>query len=234
MSKTKPSTDETFIIQNVTSSYHYISDLKLNLGPLEVMDLTHKDPHEIKGSQNLKDSLRAGYVRKITQEAADVASARKTAKMRKDVTKLQQSARTEALEVDGRTLDVEPLNISRTDSSKMSEQVTTAGYANDPLSYAVALEIAQAQAEARGGELSVEEFAEKVAKDSDIVRRLITANTEAVTSAARNSEYDSGAYFAEVDDDTGKSTVGKKRMSPPPTAQHEDHGGAEVIDLTQD
>ena len=227
---------EEFIIQNVTLGYHYISDLKLNIEPLGVVDLTHRDPDEIKGSQNLKNSLRAGYIRKISRETADASADRRAARMRKEVTKLQQSSiKTDTLDVDGKQLDVEPLNISRTDSAKMSEQVTTAGYANDPLSYAVALEIAEQQANSRGEDLSPEEFADMVSRDSGLVRRLITSNTNAIKSLATDGP-DSRAYYAEPSDN-GMPTIGSKRMKAPETMEGSDAApgaDAESIDLTKD
>jgi hypothetical protein len=61
-------------------------------------------------------------------------------------------------------------------------EVNTAGYANDSLSYAIALENAQVQAELNGEELTVEDFAEKVQRDPGLVARLLRQQTGAVTS----------------------------------------------------
>jgi hypothetical protein len=229
---------ESYIVQNVTPGYHYISDMKLNIGPLEVIDLSYRDADEVRGSQNLRDSLRAGYIRKITPEESERIATKKTAQLRKGVSSLQQQSRRDQIEVEGKTLDVEPLNLSRTESSKMSEQVSSAGYANDPLSYAVALEIAQSQAEASGDTLLVEEFAEMVSRDSDLVRRLITSNTNSIKPLA-NDGLDSGAFYAEPPVNEGEKTVvSRKKMTAPPTMKSsvgaDDFGNAEQIDLTKE
>lgn len=178
---------ETYIIQNVTPGYHSITDLKLTIGPLEVVNLSYRDMKEVMGSQNLKDSLRAGYIRKISESEADRVANIKTSKMRASVTKLQQEAQRQKIEVDGKSLEMEPINISRTDAGKMSEQVSSAGYANDPLSYALALEVAQRKAEESGRELYVEDFAAMVERDPELVRRLITDNTQYITPLAEKS-----------------------------------------------
>ena len=231
---------ESYIIQNVTPGYHYISDMKLNIGPLEVVDLSYRDSDEVKGSQNLRSSLRAGYIRKISEEEAERIASLNTAKMRKGVSKLQQQSRRDTLDVDGRTFDVEPINVARTDSAKMSEQVSSAGYANDPLSYAVALEIAQTQAEAEGQTLLVEDFADMVTRDSGLVRRLITSNTNSIRNLATDDDVDSGAFYAEPPVNEGEtSAVGRKKMQAPPSmkALRESESplsDAEQIDLTKE
>ena len=35
---------ESFIVQNVTLGPHYVSDIRLNFGPLQAIDLTWEDP----------------------------------------------------------------------------------------------------------------------------------------------------------------------------------------------
>lgn len=233
---------EDFIIQNVTPGPLYVSDIKLSMGPLEVIDLTYRDADEIRASQDLRASLRTGFLRQITRAEAERSADQRTAKMRKDVAKLQQRAKTQTIEVDGKTLEVEPLNVDRTDSGKMSEQVTTAGHANDPFSYTVALEIAQNQAELRGDTLSIEDFYEMVSRDPDLVGRLIKNNTEMITPLSsqyskNKDDVDSGAYFAQAPDNSGESNVGKQKMSAPDTMKGnkpELSKIAESIDLTKE
>ena len=59
---------ESFIVQNCTLSYHFVSDIGLSFAPKEVKDLTWEDPTIIKKSRNLKDALRTGYLIKLTPE----------------------------------------------------------------------------------------------------------------------------------------------------------------------
>jgi hypothetical protein len=72
--------------------------------------------------------------------------------------------------VDGKQIEAETINPSRT--VKAENSVSTAGYANDSISYATALDIAQTQAELRGEELSVEDFADQVQKNPELVQNL--------------------------------------------------------------
>ena len=74
---------EDFIIQNVTPGPLYVSDIKLSMGPLEVIDLTYRDADEIRASQDLRASLRTGFLRQITRAEAERSADQRTAKMRK-------------------------------------------------------------------------------------------------------------------------------------------------------
>jgi hypothetical protein len=232
MESEKPT--ETYIIQNVTLGPHYISDMKLGIAPLEVVDLTFRDPAEVKGSQNLKDSLRSGLLRKITPVEAERIAVIKSAQMRRDVVKLQQNSRTQEMNIDGKVLEVEPVNLSRSDGAKMSDQVSSAGYANDAMSYAVALDIAQAQASARGEELEVEEFAAMVSNNTDLVRRLITENTNAITSMGATHGKDSRAVYTVPPEEGHTHASVKSQRMKAVEIDATDHGDAEAIDLTQD
>ena len=62
---------ESFIIQNVTMNYQYISDIRLQLDPLQVEDLTWWDAKVVRASRDLKDALRRGVLRKISQDEWD-------------------------------------------------------------------------------------------------------------------------------------------------------------------
>ena len=44
---------ESFIVQNVTLGPHYVSDIRLNFGPLQAIDLTWEDPKIVKASKDL-------------------------------------------------------------------------------------------------------------------------------------------------------------------------------------
>ena len=226
---------KTFIIQNVTPGYHYITDLKLSIEPLGVVDLTYREAAEVKSSQNLKDSLRAGYVRQIDEKEADRISGLKTAKLRRDVTKLQQQSKLTTMDIDGKPVEVEPINLSRADAGKMTAEVSSAGYANDPLSYVVAFETAQDIAKSQGDILTPEEFAEMVNRDSELVRRLITENTNSMKRIGY-TDTDSAAVFA-VPPGVGERTTKAQRirMKAPESMEDPEIGAdAEQIDLTKE
>jgi hypothetical protein len=62
---------ESFIVQNVTLGPHYVSDIRLNFGPLQAIDLTWEDPKVVKASKDLRNSIRLGLLRKISPEQFD-------------------------------------------------------------------------------------------------------------------------------------------------------------------
>ena len=76
---------ESFIVQNVTMSYHWISDIRLQFDPLAVIDLTWEDPKFIKASKDLRNALRQGYLRQISQEEWDKKQEKQLAKDRKEL-----------------------------------------------------------------------------------------------------------------------------------------------------
>ena len=110
---------------------------------------------------------------------------------------------------DGKTLEAEVIDAER--PYKRDGEVTNAGYANDPLSYAVALEVAQTQAELNGDELSVEDFAERVRRDPGLVGRLVNAQTSSVTSGSTRQ----GRAYVSQPPSNGQSDsqIGSVRMS---------------------
>jgi hypothetical protein len=59
---------ESFIIQNVTLGPHFVSDVRLNFGPLQAIDLTWEDAKVIKASKDLRNSLRLGLIKQISAE----------------------------------------------------------------------------------------------------------------------------------------------------------------------
>jgi len=201
---------ESFIVQNVTMSYHWISDIRLQFDPLAVIDLTWEDPKFIKASKDLRNALRQGYLRQISQEEWDKKQEKQLAKDRKELTKNNPNSRMQTVESeDGRTLEAEVIDAER--PYNRNSEVTNSGYASDPLSYAVALEVAQTQAELNGDELSVEDFAEKVKRDPGLVGRLVNAQTSAVTSGSTRK---GKAYVSQAPGDgSSQSTIGSVKMS---------------------
>jgi hypothetical protein len=201
---------ESFIVQNVTMNYHWISDIRLQFDPLAVIDLTWEDPKVIKASKDLRNALRQGYLRQISQDEWDKKQEKQLAKEKKELSKNNPNARMQTVESeDGRTLEAEVIDAER--PYKRDSEVTNAGYANDPLSYAVALEVAQTQAELNGDELTVEDFADRVKRDPGLVGRLVNAQTGAVTSGSTRQ---SKAYVSQAPGSgQSQSTIGSVKMS---------------------
>ena len=162
---------ESFIVQNVTLGPHYVSDIRLNFGPLQAIDLTWEDPKVVKASKDLRNSLRLGLLRKITPDQFDSIEERAAIKGKKELLKQQSNNNLRTVDVDGKTIEAESIDAEKAYSNK--NDVTTAGYANDSLSYAMALDIAQTQAELQGEDLSVEQFAEKVQRNPGIINQLL-------------------------------------------------------------
>ena len=162
---------ESFIVQNVTLGPHYVSDIRLNFGPLQAIDLTWEDPKVVKASKDLRNSLRLGLLRKISQEQFDSIEEKAAIKGKKELLKQQSNNNLRTVDVDGKTIEAESIDAEK--AYKNKNDVTTAGYANDSLSYAMALDIAQTQAELQGEDLSVEQFAEKVQKNPGIINQLL-------------------------------------------------------------
>jgi hypothetical protein len=151
---------ESFIVQNVTMGPHYVSDIRLNFGPLEAIDLTWEDAKVIKASKDLRSSLRMGFLKKISPNQFDTIEEKAAIRGKKELLRQQNDNNLRTVDVDGKQLEVESIDAEK--AYKKENEVSTAGYANDSLSYATAFDIAQTQAELRGDELSIEEFAEQV------------------------------------------------------------------------
>jgi hypothetical protein len=196
---------ESFIVQNVTLGPHYVSDIRLNFGPLQAIDLTWEDPKVVKASKDLRNSLRLGLLRKITPEQFDSIEERAAIKGKKELLKQQSNNNLRTVDVDGKTIEAESIDAEKAYSNK--NDVTTAGYANDSLSYAMALDIAQTQAELQGEDLSVEQFAEKVQRNPGIINQLLAQqkNLDA-NSSISGVETRGRAFVAEPPSDAIKGS----------------------------
>jgi hypothetical protein len=196
---------ESFIVQNVTLGPHYVSDIRLNFGPLQAIDLTWEDPKVVKASKDLRNSLRLGLLRKITPDQFDSIEERAAIKGKKELLKQQNNNNLRTVDVDGKTIEAESIDAEKAYKSK--NDVTTAGYANDSLSYAMALDIAQTQAELQGEDLSVEQFAEKVQRNPGIINQLLAQqkNLDA-NSSVSGVETRGRAFVAEPPSDAIKGS----------------------------
>jgi hypothetical protein len=204
---------ESFIVQNVTLGPHYVSDIRLNFGPLQAIDLTWEDPKVVKASKDLRNSLRLGLLKKISPEQFDSIEERAAIKGKKELLKQQSNNNLRTVDVDGKTIEAESIDAEKAYSNK--NDVTTAGYANDSLSYAMALDIAQTQAELQGEDLSVEQFAERVQRNPGIINQLLAQqkNLDA-NSSVSGVETRGRAFVAEPPGDAVRgSTVREVEMT---------------------
>ncbi len=204
---------ESFIVQNVTLGPHYVSDIRLNFGPLQAIDLTWEDPKVVKASKDLRNSLRLGLLRKITPDQFDSIEERAAVKGKKELLKQQSNNNLRTVDIDGKTIEAESIDAEKAYSNK--NNVTTAGYANDSLSYAMALDIAQTQAELQGEDLSVEQFAERVQRNPGIINQLLAQqkNLDA-NSSVSGVETRGRAFVAEPPGDaTRGSSVREVEMT---------------------
>ena len=202
---------ESFIIQNVTLGPHFVSDIRLNFGPLQAIDLTWEDPKIIKASKDLRNSLRLGLLKQISEEQFESIEVRAATREKNEILKQQKENRLQQMEVDGRELEVETIDAEK--AYNKDKSVSTAGYANDSLSYATALDIAQTQAELRGEELTVEEFAERVQRDPRIVSDLIAQQKNLSASSSVSGDTRKGkAYVATAPDGVSNNSTSVKEM----------------------
>jgi hypothetical protein len=204
---------ESFIVQNVTLGPHYVSDIRLNFGPLQAIDLTWEDPKVVKASKDLRNSIRLGLLRKITPDQFDSIEERAAIKGKKELLKQQNNNNLRTVDVDGKTIEAESIDAEKAYSNK--NNVTTAGYANDSLSYAMALDIAQTQAELQGEDLTVEQFADRVQNNPGIINQLLAQqkNLDA-NSSVSGVETRGRAFVAEPPGDAVRgSTVREIEMT---------------------
>ena len=204
---------ESFIVQNVTLGPHYVSDIRLNFGPLQAIDLTWEDPKVVKASKDLRNSIRLGLLRKITPDQFDSIEERAAIKGKKELLKQQNNNNLRTVDVDGKTIEAESIDAEKAYSNK--NNVTTAGYANDSLSYAMALDIAQTQSELQGEDLTVEQFADRVQKNPGIINQLLAQqkNLDA-NSSVSGVETRGRAFVAEPPGDAVRgSTVREVEMT---------------------
>lgn len=204
---------KSFIVQNVTLGPHYVSDIRLNFAPLQAIDLTWEDAKVVKASKDLRNSLRMGLLKQISVEQFESIEERAAQKEKKELLRQQNNERLTKMDVDGRELEVETIDAER--AYNPDKTVSTAGYANDSLSYAMALDIAQKQAELRGDELSVEQFADQVRRDPGVVNRMISMqrNMQA-NSSVSGDERRGRAYVATPSNDPTQGTqVQEMRMT---------------------
>lgn len=187
----------SYYIQNITLNYHFVSDIGLQFSPREVKDLTWEDPIVIKKSRNLKDSLRSGILRQLTEEEYEKTLELQYQKEQKLLKRSEkEKARYEKVDI-GKKDSVLAETFDVMKSKRKSEELDLSGTANHPMSHVQAFEIAQNIAAERGDEITAEEFAEIVENDPTIVRKLLSqtkamANQKQATKAFVTMPYGDG------------------------------------------
>ena len=170
------------------------------------------DPAHVKNSKDLRQSLRMGLLKKISPDQFDRIEERQAIREKKELLKQQNSLRLQDVEVDGKQLQAETIDAEK--AYNPDGTISTAGYANDSLSYAMALDIAQQHAQLRGDDLSVEDFADQVQKDPNLVGRMINMqkNMEANSSVSGTTRK-AQAYVATSSENANGTAVQKMQMS---------------------
>jgi len=186
---------ESIIVQNTFEGPLYISDIGMEFGGLEVRDLTWEDPSIVKRSQDLRRAIQLGHLIRISQGEWDNIMRIKAAEARAETQRIS-NRRTRTVNADGRLLEAEVLNLNKADGGKAAQdQVSTAGHANDPMSYATAFQEARYQYEDRGVTLDAHTFAGMVRNRPSLIPRLL----------ARESMFDDGVISGAVG--RGRATV---------------------------
>lgn len=214
MNETSPNNDEpqSFIVQNVTLGPHYVSDIRLNFAPLQAIDLTWEDPKIVKASKDLRNSLRMGLLKRITPDQFETLEEKAAVREKKELLKQQGNYKLDAMEVDGKEMQVETIDAER--AYKPDNNISTAGYANDSLSYAMALDIAQTQAQLRGDELSVEDFADQVRRNPELVGNLISQSKNMEANSSISGDPRRGtAYVVTSPDNASGTYVNQVKMT---------------------
>jgi hypothetical protein len=193
---------ESFIVQNATLSYHFISDIGLSFSPKEVKDLTWEDPNIIKKSRNLKDALRTGYLKRLSPEQYEKTLDLQYRKEQKQLEKDQQRKATYSKQKNknGNDMIAERVDLERA-SRKNANELDIAGTANHPMSVVQAYAIAESRAQERGDELSVEEFLQFVEHHPNTVAKLLSETRVSTASASV-----ANAYYAQPRGDVNSET----------------------------
>jgi len=190
---------ESFIVQNVTPGLHYISDIKLQFEPFEIIDLTYEDKDVILGSRDLKKSLQSGILRRVTTEEADRIQSREIEKQKQKIIQEQRRRQNKQRVVktkDGQQFAAEVVNINS--AATKTEESTTAGHINDPMTYAMAYAKAAAAAQKQGRSLDPQEFREQIGDDINLLNQLaFGSNVDAESTSG--GEKRSRATYATAD-----------------------------------
>lgn len=192
---------ESFIVQNCTLSYHFVSDIGLSFAPKEVKDLTWEDPTIIKKSRNLKDALRMGYLIKLTPEQYEKTLDLQYKKEKKQLERDQQRKATYSKQKNqkGNDMVAETMDLEKASRKNVNELDIT-GTANHPMSVVQAYAIAASKAQDKGDVLTAEEFLQFVEQHPNVVAKLLS-ETRVATASTKGQ-----AYYAQPRGDVNSET----------------------------
>lgn len=179
----------TFIVQNITPFYHVCSDINMTWGPREVKDLTWEDPTIIKKSANLKNALRSGTLRQLSEVEYEKTIALQYEKEKKQLLREQKNKNEyRKIKADDKEMVADTIDLDKA-RRKMGDAIDITGTANHPMSYVTAFEIAQNIATERGDLLTAEEFSSMVEANPNIVPALLSQTRQAETMDPQKSVY---------------------------------------------
>ena len=164
--------EEVFIVQNVTQGPVCISDLGkkgLTIPALSIHDLSTNDDEEVKKSAGLKSAIRQGLLRWVTKDYAERQEVKKSETARQSII---DELKKEKVRYD----DEAPESLT---AEELTSEISTAGQANDPVSYAIAFDVWSSQETLRGRDGSPEEFRDKVNDNPSLIKSLIISGTHA-------------------------------------------------------
>lgn len=164
---------ESFIVQNIYPGYHCVSDsskegINWTFEPFEIRDLTWENRSKIQSSLSLQRSLKNGYLRRITAEERDIILNKQARRQQEELFKtMKEQKRLQSVQVDDREMEAETLNLAKGDAGRSgSSEVSTAGYANDPRTYAETFRQYVNEAARNGDVVDAEDF-NRIVQEND-------------------------------------------------------------------
>ena len=166
----------TYIVRNITPSILCISDLGLTFNPLQVIDLTYEDNTKTNASKDLRMAVKQGQLMRISAKERDMIEDMQIEAEQARQIKEQKERRRQLVDVDDRAIEAEVLNLNAAESRNRDEEVSTAGHANDPLTYANAYSAAVAEAASQGKYLDAETFHNMVQQNPGVIEQYIRSS----------------------------------------------------------
>jgi hypothetical protein len=188
---TEEATRQSYIVQNQLPSPLSISDIRLTFAPFEAMDLTWEMTQWTRQSQDLRNAIRKGMLRRITDDEFEVALEEEAEAEYAEM--IEEEARQDRMNnvntEDGDSFEAEHVDVMKP-ASRGGSPINIRGQANDPVSYATAYDYLRESYEDQGHTLSPRQFRALVDKDKDLVSRILGGNmlsgvTSGVTGRGR-------------------------------------------------
>jgi len=162
--------EESFFVQNVTPGHHFVTDMGIHFQPYEVKDLLTEDPMLLKKSRDIRKSLTLGTLVKISKEEADQLLEMEIALLQQEQRK-EVSTRETLVNVDGKQIVADTFDAARAgNTGDKSNLISTAGFANDHSSYALAFQNMRHAYAEQGRTLSARDFGKMTQENPDLVR----------------------------------------------------------------